>query len=267
MYRIYFSFFNDELAIKVSDFTIGKIKLFTSGEDFELYLTASDLGGRAWKNFKTSDPKLSSALCTSIGHLFNFMPNGREHSYKLPTEFYKCKKKIGPITFYGGSFNPWHEGHRECIIQCLRESFPEEVLVVPDHNPWKKGEERELPYKQFLDLCLSLKDENVSIYPGFLGRGESKNPTINWLPSVTVLKKSLLLGADNFEKFCQWGKYEKLVTELQKIYVLPRLISEEKLKRVESVLLKKNKTLEVIYLGPHPFEAISSRKIRELKGE
>jgi len=257
--RIYFSFYQNTLSILESKDLISGIPLFKSFEDFELYLTDRELGGVLWRDFKTGDQNLSRKLCLAMGALFDFMPEGESLPYRPPTDFYNFDRERGEVIFFGGSFNPWHEGHMECVSQCPEKN----LVVIPDYNPWKEGESRrDLPYEQFLSLCEKLKGRDVSIYPGFLGVKES-NPTINWLPLVKVEKKSLLIGADNFEKFEKWKDYQLLLRELTKIYIVPRAIGLDNLRPVEKRLKEINPALEVAFLSSHDFEGVSSSEIRK----
>ena len=44
-------------------------------------------------------------------------------------------EKREELIFFGGSFNPWHAGHSNC----LRLMDPHKtIIVVPDHNPFKE---------------------------------------------------------------------------------------------------------------------------------
>ena len=40
------------------------------------------------------------------------------------------------IIFFGGSFNPWHKGHTECI-KLLPQGIP--IVILPDNNPFKQN--------------------------------------------------------------------------------------------------------------------------------
>ena len=43
------------------------------------------------------------------------------------------------IALYLGSFNPFHNGHLECIITALNDFKMDKVIIVPTmQNPWKK---------------------------------------------------------------------------------------------------------------------------------
>ena len=68
------------------------------------------------------------------------------------------------IVFFGGSFNPWHEGHSECI-RLLDSSKP--LVVIPDRNPRKEvGANDNLNLEEITRKIKQLK-VNVYIYDEF----------------------------------------------------------------------------------------------------
>ena len=43
------------------------------------------------------------------------------------------------IAFYLGSFNPFHNGHRDVILTAIKDFGMDKVIIVPSmQNPWKK---------------------------------------------------------------------------------------------------------------------------------
>jgi len=161
------------------------------------------------------------------------------------------------VTFYGGSFNPWHEGHQACL-----DAFPKDqkLIIVPDYNP-----EKDLPnhadnfYEELLKKTHKPANE---VYSGFLS-DKKKNPTYNWVKDLKDIKVNLLMGADSFLNVKKWIEGEKLINLLNKIYVVPRLVEDRKLKEEESILKSINPKLEIIFLKHHNFEHISSSEIRK----
>ena len=55
------------------------------------------------------------------------------------------------IALYLGSFNPFHNGHLECIKTALNDFKMDEVIIVPTmQNPWKK--EKALDFNKRVDI-------------------------------------------------------------------------------------------------------------------
>ena len=164
------------------------------------------------------------------------------------------------LTFFAGSFNPWHEGHQACLNLCPDKM----VIVVPDSNPWKnqavKVEQSLWAYYQ--DLSSKI---NSFVYTEFIGF-KKPNPTINWLPEFSSHKKNLLMGDDSFLSLDRWKEAEKLILHLNKVYVAPRLVAKDILLKQKVKIENLNSKIEIIFLEHHEFEDVSSTKKRSQKG-
>jgi nicotinate-nucleotide adenylyltransferase len=161
------------------------------------------------------------------------------------------------VTFYGGSFNPWHEGHQACL-----DAFPKDqkLIIVPDYNP-----EKDLPNHAinfYEDLLKKTYKPANEVYGGFLSE-KKKNPTYYWVKELKDIKVNLLMGADSFLNVKKWIEGEKLINLLNKIYVVPRLIDDKILRDEEMILKSINPKIEIIFLKHHDFEHISSTEIRK----
>ena len=203
-------------------------------------------------------------LCQVMAYMWEGMPHQGQQGIKnisLP-RFLKKVNNTQEVIFYGGSFNPWHMGHETCIKQCPTEN----VVVVPDFNPWKA--KSGIPvfgpgcrWASLRELALKYRDHGFSFYPGFWGV-ETPNPTASWIPRVKYQQKSLVIGDDNFMSFDKWKNIDVLFSELENIYVIPRKYSLLDLKRKKSELeILYNKSIFQIML-PHQYQEISSTKIR-----
>ena len=77
----------------------------------------------------------AACLCHSLGSFWGAFGDSPEQNVLLPQKMAKnLQGPLSRVTFFGGSFNPWHRGHRECLNLCAED----EIMVVPDCNPWKK---------------------------------------------------------------------------------------------------------------------------------
>ncbi len=182
---------------------------------------------------------------------------GREDlSQFLPEFLWPSHIKIGKsATFYGGSFNPWHEGHSECVRQYLE--IDSDLIIIPDNNPWKESQRL-----KNLDELLAISkatDRKCIIYPEFWLH-DKKNPTCEWLTRVGIVNKRLLMGDDTFSSFYKWQDVEKVIAEIDKIYVIPR--SEGSSVKTLELL---DKRVDVIDLHSHKFMDLSSTNIRKEK--
>ncbi len=193
-----------------------------------------------------------SLICHALGLCW---PVLGENLGKLPFPFH-FPLNHDSWCFYGGSFDPWHEGHQECIEQC-----PEKKLIVfPDLGPHKKNT-GQAPLK----LCFELLEhlgENHFLYPGFLGTGR-RNPTSCWISSLQEKSPSFLLGEDHFLSLSSWKNPDLFLESLATLYVLPRggQITKKDIQKMS----EKHQNLRIKILKRHEFEELSSTELR-LKG-
>jgi nicotinate-nucleotide adenylyltransferase len=213
-------------------------------------------------NLNIPNIQIERAILELLGRLFPFMPNSiPRYTYLLPALFWpENVLESSRVTFFGGSFNPWHEGHGECLRQCSDKE--ELIVVVPDYSPWKEN----LNIGPLTTLAkLSERTENkFPIYPGFwaIDSSEKRNPTASWLSEVKATNLNWLMGDDTFFNFLKWDRVEEVVSRLERIYVVPRDHQVNELKEIEQKLLVVNNKLEVIYLESHPYQDLSSTKLR-----
>lgn len=197
--------------------------------------------------------------CIRLGNYFEFMPNSDQthNQYELDPLFLKHPIK-GSVTFFGGSFNPFHHGHRACLDLCPEKN----ILVVPDRNPFKVQSDSDYVYDDFMKLAESLKDTSYSMYPGFLGLNEA-NPTSSWLPKVRISEKNFLMGDDSFMSLLSWKNPDILLNAITKLYVVPRSFKREDYLQQEIEIKKINPKLDIHYLADHPYQNISSTSLRK----
>jgi nicotinate-nucleotide adenylyltransferase len=163
------------------------------------------------------------------------------------------------VTFFGGTFNPIHQGHLECLKLCPEKN----IVMVLDRNPQK--EIRSIDY--FVELKSILKaveKTNCHIYPGFWLE-EKKNPTNEWIMKVTIPEVNLLMGDDSFINFFNWINPEVILKRVSKIYVVPRNHQLLHLGLVRDRCLSVNPNLEVIFLSQHQYQNLSSTDLRAKK--
>lgn len=173
-------------------------------------------------------------------------------------ELNKAKK----IAFFGGSFHPWHPGHKACV-KLMPKDVP--LIIAPDHNPYKEFVgDKENPTQTILNDIRDLEGPRF-VYDGFLSANE-KNPTTKW---VLDLKKefpdkaiSLLIGFDSFMSIDRWIDGKGLLHSLDALYVASRLEGSVEKKEQTQRIKEIAPNLNLYFLGHHPFEDVSSTEIR-----
>jgi nicotinic acid mononucleotide adenylyltransferase len=164
--------------------------------------------------------------------------------------------------FYGGSFNPWHEGHQACLSLLSQELT---CFVLPDRNPHK-----EIHLSEAVPTIIELSYKarfgpHQFLVPTFLTL-ENANPTVDWIERLfsqhPQKKLSLLIGFDSFRNLTTWTRANTLILLLTRIYVAPRMEKDSERELIASELTKINSNLEIIFLDRHPFEKISSTDLR-----
>lgn len=203
-------------------------------------------------------------LLEALGKFWPLMPSFDERlrGVTLPKIFMKSETFSDEAIFYGGSFNPWHDGHRICLQLCQSHSN-KAVIVVPDNSPWKQVSApiHECRFVRYKNLCQTLKDTHFEIYPSFWGIEES-NPTVNWLPHTKLRHRGLLMGDDAFMELHRWLHFNVLIASMNELYVVPRNHSLGEIEIRRSALENEFPHLKIIVLPEHAYQGVSSTIIR-----
>lgn len=258
--------------------TLDFLYLAQSGDEMSLLLREDcalwpDLGQGEWSEKTFShhegewvrlselthlDVPSAQSLCGFLGNFWKFAGGAYSH-IKLP-EFLDSaglQSEMKYLTFYGGSFNPWHLGHRECVEQGQGKN----LLVYPDLNPHKSSEQKKNPWSVVKDLVEKLQGLKYSLFPGFLEGGES-NPTVNWVEKIEVGQIDFLMGDDQFLNLSKWTRYQDLLKKISKILVVPRELNPEQLQIKREEFIKEFPSLEIEILKAHPYQHLSSTNLR-----
>ena len=203
-----------------------------------------------WNNFDQLTPGEDLLVSQALGIMWE------QQLGDLPALFSPWQLDLEKeLCFYGGAFNPWHEGHSECLKQCPVE----QIVVIPDENPWKEARLETNVFKSLFELSHRIASYNCVVWSKFLLQDE-RNPTASWFLNFPHPQKSLLIGDDNFLKFHEWKKYEEILENCHKVYVLPRY-------ETPASLIEKRETFKqgqkFIILERNPYASFSSTKIRE----
>ena len=169
------------------------------------------------------------------------------------------------IAVYSGSFNPLHKGH-EAIIRFLTKNadFDLVYLVVTPQNPFKEkhshptGRERFEAAERAVARHPDLKVKVLDIELGM----PAPQYTVRTLDALKALEPqndfTLIIGADNLEKFGGWRFHERILLEYG-VAVFPRKGYHRGHARAR--LLKENPAYR-IHLFKAPNVDISSTEIR-----
>jgi|GEM_PF-1404444 len=183
--------------------------------------------------------------------------------FKLPASLHPSSiSGETELIIYGGTFNPWHQGHEACLQLVPHKN----IIVILDNNPWKHNlngataKERD-HFTRLLALSNILLPFKISLYSGHFGL-ESETPTIDWIDKIKGHELSLLVGADNFYSLLRWKHAESLIAKLKRLYVAPRECQAED-KDVEKKLKQINSKLEIVHLADHQYKHISSSNLRK----
>jgi nicotinic acid mononucleotide adenylyltransferase len=167
--------------------------------------------------------------------------------------------------FYGGTFDPWHLGHQACLDLLP----PEKVcFILPDRNPLKDLRNLD-PVAAIREICACARfHARQYLVPAFLLLAK-KNPTVEWIErlqrSFPKQKLSLLLGFDSFAQLGNWQRHEDLLVALDRIYVVSRLEDKQAAQVALDEVRRYNPRLEVVFLGRHLHEGLSSTALRNEK--
>ena len=170
------------------------------------------------------------------------------------------------IAVYSGSFNPLHKGH-EAIIRYLtaKAGFDIVYLVVTPQNPFKEKHSHPTGRERFEAALKAVErhpDLKVKVLDIELNM-PSPQYTIRTLDALQAMEPqnsfTLVIGADNLEKFGGWRYHERILLEYG-VAVFPRKGYHRGHARAR--LLKENPAYR-IHLFKAPNVDISSTEIRE----
>ena len=201
-------------------------------------------------------------LCEALGCFCGLLQSKSYQNIELPSFLGGPLnwEKMESVTFFGGSFNPWHDGHRTCLDLCPEKN----IVVIPDTNPFKEREKKGCFWNALKEISLRLEETPYKVFPGFFGR-ERPNPTADWFLALPFEKKGLLLGDDTFFQIEKWVNAKKLIESINHLYIVPR---ERSIKEIE----KEAKRLNGLYphisirvLPEHVHQSVSSTKLRKMR--
>ena len=134
------------------------------------------------------------------------------------------------VLLYFGSFNPVHRGHIALAEYAIEEGIADEViLIVSPHNPHKQSAGLAPEFSRY-EMCTAACQGSkypeqilVSAVEFTLPRPSYTIDTLRFLSENFGDKMhfSILMGADNIERFDLWKEYEQILAHYP-IFVYPR---------------------------------------------
>ncbi len=225
----------------------------TAGDDARraFWRPLADLGAMAFDH--------GAILCEALGKFWRMMPGGAPALRSARAFGEPDWDASESVVFFGGSFNPWHEGHDACL-----HLFPktERLVVTPDASPFKSAAGPGCFWLRWRALQDRLAQPGRAVFPGFCGM-EAVNPTASWLPLVETQVKALLVGDDNLASLPRWIDADRLAKALDLLYVAPRNAVAADLAKARAWLARINPACKVIDLEDHPFRRVSSTALRQ----
>ena len=137
------------------------------------------------------------------------------------------------VGLFGGSFDPFHEGHEHLLFSALKENVFDEIIIIPNfQSPHKNKSDNNIKKRLHilqeklpsLQKKISLQQKNCCLKLSLI-ECERKSYTIDTLRS---LKKEnpenhywLLIGSDSFFSLHTWKSFDEVLTQC-KLCVIKR---------------------------------------------
>lgn len=206
------------------------------------------------------EPVYANALVELVGARYPISPDYKELFKSCPQMTFK--NPSDEWVFFGGSFNPWHQGHQACL-QLLPDDRT--CLIVPDRNPEKELRDVNV-VTTILEISTKAKlKKHQYIVPTFLLLNK-KNPTVDWVTrfkeEFPTYKISLLVGFDSFSRIKDWIRSEELLPNIHTLYVVSRLEDDLDRRQALDEVHARGFNVNVVFLGKHDYEQISSTELR-----
>ncbi len=148
------------------------------------------------------------------------------------------------IGIFGGSFDPFHVGHRKIVEGALAYKKFDKLLIIPTARPSYKDRRLSPAIYRYLMCSLGFRDlPEVEIVTLELENTERNSYTAETLETLRVMAEenysepihfSLIYGSDALDYFEKWYKPEKILKEAE---VFIALRGDDALKQEKYILL------------------------------
>ncbi len=164
------------------------------------------------------------------------------------------QKLMKKVCLYGGTFDPFHNGHLEIISQ-LRHTFDEVIVLV--NNNWTKNNKPLFSLDERINSVKAVSERflNVSVLEWAKTEDTSSTYEVtNKLKNQYGICPFVVVGADNLNQIEKWKYSEKLVAEF------PFVICKREGYTLDTSIISKHK-MNYILIDKIP--KMSSSEIRE----
>jgi nicotinate (nicotinamide) nucleotide adenylyltransferase len=137
---------------------------------------------------------------------------------------------IGPdLILYGGTFDPPHQGHVECLREAMKRFPQAEVWVLPGAQPAVAGGGGKRSVASFRDRFEMARLAFEDLQPGRVGikslELELPRPNYSWVTLSYVAEHQpgrrlgFLIGQDQLEAFASWKHPERILESADLVVV------------------------------------------------
>ena len=176
------------------------------------------------------------------------------------------------IALYLGSFNPFHNGHLECVKTALNDFKMDEVIIVPTmQNPWK--EEKVLDINKRVDIIWEyIKELPISLYEKvYRDLIETKLiPPYYSYATLHALKNKycndeiyILCGEDTIKDIPNWMNGEAIIQDYN-FLICDRPANSISSTQIREILRTRNK-MDTHYSDEHLSRYVNPNVINLLK--
>ncbi len=172
------------------------------------------------------------------------------------------------IAIYGGTFNPIHNGHLNCLKSVLAGLKLDRVIVLPDRIPPHKSSEDLVSGIDRLNMCrIAFADIDCVSVSDWELKQKGKSYSVLTLEHFHKIypkdKLFFIMGSDMLLSFESWYRYKQILKLASLVCVSRESSVTKPLLQQHAKRLMDENGGEIIIVDTEPFE-ISSTQIRKM---
>ncbi len=141
------------------------------------------------------------------------------------------------VALFGGSFDPPHIGHLAIIKKSIEVLDIDKLVIMPTFlNPFKNEffATPKMRLKWLRELVCKFDKAKVCEYEITQNRAVSTIESVEYLNSIGLNVKYVIIGADNLKNLHKWKNFEKLNSLVQFVIITRDNIAiDDKFKKIE----------------------------------